>query len=51
MAAVYKAYEESLDRYVALKVLTAHFLHDRGASLRPQQVSANYDRVLHRRKG
>ena len=28
MAAVYKAFEAGLDRYVALKVLPAHFLHD-----------------------
>jgi len=28
MAAVHKAYEAALDRYVALKVLPAEFLHD-----------------------
>jgi serine/threonine protein kinase len=28
MATVYKAYEAALDRYVALKVLPAEFLHD-----------------------
>ena len=28
MASVFKAYEASLDRYVALKVLPPEFLHD-----------------------
>src|SRR5574341_1812681 len=28
MASVYKAYEAALDRYVALKVLPAEFLHE-----------------------
>ena len=28
MAAVYKAYEPTLDRYVAIKVLPQHFAHD-----------------------
>jgi serine/threonine protein kinase len=28
MAAVYKAYEAALDRYVAIKVLPGEFLHD-----------------------
>jgi serine/threonine protein kinase len=47
MAAVYKAYEESLDRYVALKVLTAHFLHDPSFAQRFRQEAKVVARLEH----
>jgi serine/threonine-protein kinase len=47
MASVYKAYEAGLDRYVALKVLPAGFLHDDGFSERFRREAKVIARLEH----
>ena len=47
MASVYKAYEPALDRYVALKVLPADFVHDGGFAARFQREARVVARMEH----
>ena len=48
MAAVYKAYEAALDRYVALKVLPAEFMHDLAFADRFEREAKVVARLEHR---
>jgi serine/threonine protein kinase len=47
MAAVYKAYEPALDRYVALKVLPREFIHDPGFAVRFEREAKVIARLEH----
>lgn len=49
MATVYKAYQPSMDRYVALKVLSTHFAQDPGFIKRFQQEAKIIARLEHAR--
>lgn len=47
MATVYKAYQPSLTRFVAIKVLPAHFAHDSEFGQRFQREAINVARLRH----
>src|SRR5512142_1479993 len=47
MAAVYKAYEPGLDRYIALKILPHEFLHDPGFATRFEREAKVIARLEH----
>ena len=47
MASVYRAYEQGLDRYVALKILPGEFLHDEGFAERFRREAKVIARLEH----
>lgn len=48
MATIFKAYQPSMDRYVALKILPAHFAHDPGFTARFNREAQTIARLEHK---